>query len=218
MSARSKKPRKKATSSSSQGSSASSSSGSEEEIEPSAHEWGLSSILTWPEETHGFLFTSRWIPEKPDHGKWYLNVNYQLLDNVRVGMDYRPLTNDASILANWRVFSEKGKWRPALIVGTSNDDFGGFNSQSYYATFAKALHTTKGGTTFSLYGGATHIVELEETRPVGGLHVRHEQWSALFMYSGIQEHFSLSHDIGHHTISFVLFDLELPGVSYSRRF
>ena len=84
-------------------------------------------------------------------------------------MDYRPLTNDASILANWRVFSEKGKWRPGLIVGTSNDDFGGLNSQSYYGTFAKALHTTKGGTTFSLYGGATHIVELEETRPVGGL-------------------------------------------------
>ena len=91
---------------------------------------GIGSILSWPEEPIGFSLYARWIPEKPDHGKWYLNLSYNLTDSLRVGADYRPLTDDVSLLANWRVSPENDSWRPALILGTSNDDFGDINSDS----------------------------------------------------------------------------------------
>lgn len=174
-------------------------------------------FLNWPDEPAGFSLYARWIPEKPPHGQWYLNLGYQFTDSLRAGVDYRPVTRDASVLVNWRVFAEDDSWRPALILGTSNDDFGDINSQSYYGTLSKYLFNV-GETNVSLYGGATYIAELEELRPVGGLHLRRGPWSALFMYSGVDEHISISRDLGNHTISFVLFNLELPGVAYGFRF
>jgi len=100
-----------------------------------------------------------------------MNLSYQVTDWLRLGVDYRPLTDDVSILANVRVFPENDTWRPALILGTSNDDFGDINSDSYYATLSKHLFEA-GGVNVSLYGGATFIEELDEIRPVGGIHLR----------------------------------------------
>lgn len=174
-------------------------------------------LLHWPEDPAGFTLYARWIPEKSDHGQWYLNASYQFTENLRAGVDVRPLTNDVSILANWRVFPENDSWRPALILGTSNDDFGDINSQSYYGTLSKHLFDV-GDANISLYGGATYIDELEELRPVGGLHVRKGDWSAMFMYSGVDEHISVSRDFGNHTLTFVLFDMQLPGIAYGFRF
>lgn len=175
------------------------------------------SILSWPEEPLGFSLYARWIPEKPDHGKWYVNLGYQVTDWLRLGVDYRPLTDDVSLLANLRVFPENDTWRPALILGTSNDDFGDVNSDSYYGTLSKHIAEI-GGVNLSLYGGATYIEDLDEVRPVGGLHLRKEAWSALFMYSGVDEHLSVSRDFGNHVLTFLLFDLELPGIAYGFRF
>ena len=61
---------------------------------------GLGTALQWPEKKLGFNLYARWIPEKPDHGKWYLNLSYQVTDWLRVGADYRPLRDDVSLLAN----------------------------------------------------------------------------------------------------------------------
>ena len=177
----------------------------------------LGSILNWPEEPNGFSLYARWIPEKPDHGKWYLNLSYQFTDSIRAGVDYRPITGDVSLLANWRVFPENDSWRPALILGTSNDDFGDINSNSYYGTLSKHLFEVA-GTNVSVYGGATYIDKLDELRPVGGLHLRRDAWSAMFMYSGVDEHVSISRNIGNHTLTFLLFDLELPGIAYGFSF
>ena len=178
---------------------------------------GLGSILSLPEDPLGFSLYARWIPEKPDHGKWYMNLSYQVTDWFRAGVDYRPLTDDVSILANLRVFPENDTWRPALILGTSNDDFGDINSDSYYGTLSKHLFEV-GGVNVSMYGGATFIEELDELRPVGGLHLKKDAWSALFMYSGVDEHVSISREFGMHTLTFVLFDLELPGIAYGFSF
>lgn len=174
-------------------------------------------FLNWPEDPAGFGLFARWIPEKPDHGKWYLNLSYQVTDSLRAGIDYRPITGDVSVLANWRVFAEDDSWRPALILGTSNDDFGDVNSNAYYGTLSKYLFEI-GGTDVSLYGGATFIQELDELRPVGGVHLRRDAWSAMFMYSGVDEHVTISRDFGNHTLSFVLFDLRLPGIAYGFKF
>ena len=178
---------------------------------------GLGSVLSWPKDPLGFLLSWRWIPKKPDHGKWYVHLGYEVTKSLRAGVDYRPLTEDLSPLANWRVFSENDTWRPALILGTSNDDFGDVNSQSYYGTLSKHV-LELGGINLSLYGGGTYIEELDVLRPVGGLYTRRNAWSAMFMYSGVDEHLTISRDFGNHTLSFVLFDLKLPGIAYSLNF
>lgn len=182
-------------------------------------EWmqDLGVLLGKPEEPNGFSFYFRWIPEKSDHGQLYANIGYQFTDSFRAGLDWRPLTDDVTPLINWRVFSENDTWRPALIVGMSNDDFGDINSDSYYATLSKYVGSI-GETNFSLYGGGTFIEELDELRPVGGIHVSNGPWSGLFMYSGVDPHISVSRKFGNHTLTFLMFDMELPGLAYGFAF
>ena len=177
----------------------------------------IGTALNWPEEPLGFSLNSRWVPELPAQGEWSTSLNYQATDWLSLGVNYRPLTGDASLLANWRVFSEDDGWRPALIVGTSNDDFGDINSDSYYATLSKHFFEVR-GVDVSFYGGAAFIEELDELRTVGGVHLRKGAWSALFMHSGVDEHVSISRDLGNHTLTVLLFNLEFPGLAYGFRF
>ncbi|MEJ6727590.1 MAG: hypothetical protein QNK83_00280 [Akkermansiaceae bacterium] len=177
----------------------------------------LGGFLKKPEEGKGFSFYSRWIPEKPDHGEIYMNLGYQVTDSLRMGLDWRPLTGDVSPLINWRIFSEDDSWRPALIAGMSNDDFGNINSDSYYATLSKHAFVVE-KVNVSFYGGATFIKELDEVRPVGGIHWSRGAWSGLLMYSGVDEHASISRRLGNHTVTFLMFDLKLPGVAYGFSF
>ncbi|MDG2125352.1 MAG: hypothetical protein P8J87_16735 [Verrucomicrobiales bacterium] len=179
---------------------------------------GWKSVFDIPDNKLGFMYSFRWIPEKPDHGKLYMNLSYAVTDYLRLGVDYRPLTDDVSPLINLRVFPEKqDSWRPALILGMSNDDFGDINSDAYFGTFSKHIGNVA-GIDFSPYVGATYIAELEEIRPVGGLHARHGRFSAMFQYSGVDEHASLSYSLGNHTLTFIMFNLKLPGVAYNIKF
>ena len=127
------------------------------------------------------------------------------------------LSNDIDFAANWRVLPEKKGWQPAVILGTSNDDFNDIKSQSYYGTVSKYLGEL-GNFQLSPYTGATYIEELGDFRPVAGLHVRNGAWSAMFSYSGANEHLSLSRLIGNHTTSFIYWGLKYPGVSWTFRF
>ena len=117
------------------------------------------------------------------------------------------------MLGTWRAISETDV-RPALILGTSNDDFKEINSQSAFATFSKA-YGDPDSLVASPYGGAVYIFELEEWRPVGGLHLRYRDVSSLLQYSGADTHLTLSYTRTIHTLSLVLFGLELPGLAYS---
>jgi hypothetical protein len=177
----------------------------------------LGGFLKKPEDKKGFAFYSRWIPEKPDHGKVYMNLSYQVTDSLRAGLDWRPLTGDVSPLINFRAISEDDGWRPALILGMSNDDFGNINSDSYYATLSKHAFVVE-KVNVSVYGGGTFVRELDEIRPVGGIHWSRGAWSGLLMYSGVDEHVSISRRLGSHTVTFLMFDLKLPGMAYSFTF
>ena len=139
------------------------------------------------------------------------------MEGLSGGLDYRPLSNDIDFAANWRAVSEKKGWQPAVIFGTSNDDFNEIKSQSYYGTVSKYLGEL-GNFQFSPYTGATYIEELGDFRPVAGLHVRNGAWSAMFSYSGANEHLSLSRLIGNHTTSVIYWGLKYPGVSWTFRF
>ena len=141
----------------------------------------------------------------------------QFTDFLRAGVDYRPLTDDVSPLINLRVFPEDDGWRPALMLGMSNDDFGDINSDAYFGSLSKYVGNV-GGVDISPYIGATYIKDLDEVRPVGGLHLRYDAFSTMFQYSGVDEHLSFSYNLGNHTVSFILFNLELPGVAYTFSF
>ena len=175
------------------------------------------SLLDFPQDPLGFLLSFRWIPEKPDHGKIYWHLNYAFSDRLRAGVDYRAITRDVSLQANFRVFSENDSWRPALILGTANDDFGNVSSQHYSAVFSKHLLDLN-GLHLSPYVGAAYIDALGEFRPVAGLHARKGKFSALFSYSGTDEYLTLSYSEGRHTLSFVLFDMDMPGLAWSMNF
>lgn len=175
------------------------------------------SLLDFPQDPLGFLLSFRWIPEKPDHGKIYWHLNYAFTDKLRAGIDYRAITGDVSLQANYRVMSENNGWRPAMILGTANDDFGDISSQHYSAVFSKRLLEHR-GLHLSPYVGGVYIDALDEVRPVAGLHARKGKFSALFSYSGTDEHLTLSYSEGRHTLSFVLFDLDMPGLAWSMNF
>lgn len=175
------------------------------------------SLLNFPEDPLGFLLSFRWIPEKPDHGKIYWHLNYAFTDRLRAGIDYRSITGDVSLQANYRVVSENDTWRPALILGTANDDFGNVSSQHYSATLSKHVAEYR-GIHFSPYVGGAYIEALDELRPVAGLHASKGKFSALFSYSGTDEHLTLSYTEGRHTLSFVLFDMDMPGLAWSWNF
>ena len=97
-------------------------------------------------------------------------------------------------------------------------DVGGdINSDAYFGSLSKYVGNV-GGVDISPYIGATYIVDLDEVRPLGGLHLRYDAFSIMFQYSGVDEHLSFSYDLGNHTVSFILFNLELPGVAYTFRF
>ena len=174
-------------------------------------------IFYLPEERLGGILNFRWIPEKPDNGKIFTSLRYEINQDLTVGLDYRPLTDNFSFAANWRVISEQGDWKPAIILGTANDDFNDIDSQSYYATASKFLGELA-GFQFSPYAGATYIDELSDLRPVAGLNVRKGVWSVMYQYSGTTDHLSISRQLGRHTASLVLWGMEKPGIAWTYRF
>jgi len=169
--------------------------------------------------------TSRWIPEKGDAGKLYGSISFWLTQNFALGTDYRPLADKAGITATWRALSENpDNWKPALILGTTVDDFrlgdSEIESRAFFGTLSKALPRIDAlNLTLSPYAGAVYIDELEELRPLGGLTLRHQSFSLMVQYSGTDTHLSLSRKItGNLGASFILWGMEMPGVALRWRF
>ncbi|MCP4849605.1 MAG: hypothetical protein GY899_16830 [Verrucomicrobiaceae bacterium] len=171
------------------------------------------------------VISSRWIPEKGDAGKIYGSVSFWLTQDFSLGADYRPLADKAGITATWRALSENpDSWKPAIILGTSVDDFRvddrEIQSRAFFGTLSKALPKIDAlNLTLSPYAGAAYIDELDELRPVGGLTLRHESFSLMVQYSGTDTHLSLSRKIsGNLGASFILWGMEMPGVALRWRF
>lgn len=144
-------------------------------------------------------------------------MSYQLVKNLRVGADIRPLTGDVSLLANWRALPETAT-RPALILGTSHDEFGDTASQSYYGTLSKHLFSHN-EFNFSAYAGATYIEKLDDLRPVGGAVISRGKWSSTIMYSGEDTHWVITKKLkNNQSLSLLFFALDLPGVAYGVSF
>ena len=71
-----------------------------------------------------FVLTARWIPEKSDAGQQFMSLRYWITGDLGVGFDYRPVIDQLKFNATYRLVSEDPKgWQPAILLGTSFDDF-----------------------------------------------------------------------------------------------
>ncbi len=171
-------------------------------------------------DTTKLVFSFRWIPEKDDNGQIYFSLRFVVHPDVSIGFDVRPLTDSVGFLATWRALEETER-RPALVWGTSNDDFtvGGVeeNSQALYGMLAKNLFSV-GPVHVAPYAGAAWIFELEELRPLGGVNLGFQNFSTLVQYSGTDTHLNVSYRHEKNVLSFIYWGLKYPGLAYTRRF
>lgn len=172
-----------------------------------------------------FVLTARLIPEKTDAGQQFTSFRYWVTGDPGVGFDYRPLIDQVSFNASYRLVSEDPKgWRPAVLIGTSYDDFtsGGVQTESrtYFATFSKAMPRFKFlGITPSPYIGVAWITKLDEVRPLAGINLVHKEASLMVQYSGTDTHLSLSRRINDKlSISAIYWGLKYPGAALRVRF
>jgi len=176
-------------------------------------------------EKYKFVFTGRWSPEKGESGQVYFSGKYWATDDFGIGFDYRPLVDDVSLTATYRLVSEDPSgWRPAVIVGTSEDDFTDngedVESRSYYLTLSKALPDVElMGITPAPYVGTVWIEELEKFRALAGVSLRHEQATLIYQYSGTDSHLTLSRSINENlSISAIYWGMKYPGLGMRFRF
>lgn len=172
-----------------------------------------------------FVLTARWIPEKSDAGQQFMSMRYWVTANLGVGFDYRPLIDQMRFNATFRLVSEDPKgWRPAVLLGTSFDDFTSdgvqTESRSYFATFSKAMpHLKFFGIIPSPYAGAVWITNLDEVRPLVGINLAHKEASLMVQYSGTDTHLSLSRKINDNlSLSAIYWGMKYPGGGLRYRF
>ena len=142
-----------------------------------------------------------------------------------MGFDYRPLIDQFSFSATYRLISEDPKgWRPAVVIGTTYDDFTSNGvevaSRAYFATVSKAMPKLKVlGITPSPYVGAAWISRLDELRPLAGVRFSHKEASLMLQYSGTDTHLTLSRRINDNlSFSAIYWGLKYPGAALRVRF
>ena len=176
-------------------------------------------------EQHKFVFTGRWIPEKGDSGQLFSSFKYWIMPDLGIGFDYRPLVDDVSLTATYRLISEDASgWRPAVIMGTSEDDFTEksieVNSRSYFLTVSKAFPELEFlGIKPAPYAGAVWIDELDKVRPLAGISFRHKQASLMYQYSGTDSHLTLSRALNKNvSVSAIYWGMKYPGLGMRVKF
>ena len=172
-----------------------------------------------------FAFSGRWIPEKGDAGQIFFSAKYWVTNDLGIGIDYRPRVDHISWTATYRALSEDVEsWRPALILGTSVDDFTEGSTQvesrSYFATFSKSFNDHKlWGITAAPYVGAVYIDKLDKVRPLAGVNFRHKEASLMIQYSGTDTHLTLTRSLSDNlSVSAIYWGLKYPGLGMSLRF
>ncbi len=176
-------------------------------------------------DSFGFVFTGRWIPEKGDSGQIFSSFKYWISDDLGVGVDYRPLVDSVTMTATYRAISEDPfGWRPAMIVGTAEDDFTykgeSVESRSYFFTLSKAMPDVDFcGIVPAPYAGAVWIEEIGEVRPLVGVHLRHDIGTMMIQYSGTDTHLTVSRAINDNTsLSAIYWGMKYPGLGIRMRF
>jgi len=171
------------------------------------------------ENTDGnrWTFGVRLIANQVDRARWRNTLTYRFRPRLTAGVEYNPLAEKVSPLANVVALTETPK-RPALILGTSSDRIGTPYGQSYYATLSKDLSEGT-GLPISPYVGMAYGTFEDRFRPIGGLNIRfNERWSSTVLFDGVRVHPLVNYARGRHQFGILFERGRNPGVSYSLSF
>jgi hypothetical protein len=108
-----------------------------------------------------------------------------------VGIEWNPLAEKVSPLANWRAISETDS-RPAIILGTSSDRIGTPSGQSFYVTASKDLSPWL-RVPLAPYVGVAYGTYEDKARAIAGLNIYFPaSVSSLVIYDGVKVHPTVS--------------------------
>ncbi len=168
---------------------------------------------------HNFKWTYgvRVVANQIDRAKWRNTLTYRFHPRLTVGVEYNPLADKVSPLANIVAITETHA-RPALIIGTSSDRIGTPSGQSFYATLSKSLkHHT--GLPVAPYVGVAYGTFDDRARVIGGLNISfNERWSSTILFDGVRVHPLLNYTHGRHQFGMILERGRNAGASYSISF
>jgi hypothetical protein len=135
-----------------------------------------------------------------DRAKLRATVSYDLLPELRVGIEANPRDDDYGPIVNWRVVDETAE-RPAIVLGTSSDRIGTPSGRAVYATASKDVEDWT-GLPVAPYVGVSYSGFDHAFDPIGGLVVRWpERFASTHFYDGDNVHHLLSYSFeGGHTV------------------
>jgi hypothetical protein len=169
------------------------------------------------ENDYKWTYSVRVIAKQIDRARWRNTITYRFHPRFTAGLEYNPLANKVSPLANAIILTETHT-RPAVIIGTSSDRIGTPSGQSFYATLSKNLkHWIK--LPVSPYAGVAYGTYEHRTRPIAGLNIKlEERWTSTILFDGVRIHPLLNYTRGRHQFGVILERGRHPGVSYSISF
>lgn len=164
-----------------------------------------------------WTFGVRVISNQIDRARWRNTLTYRFHPRFTAGIEYNPLADKTSPLANLVVLTETDK-RPALILGTSSDRIGTPSGQSFYATLSKNLKRAT-GLPIAPYAGIAYGTFEERLRAIGGLNISlSERLTSTILFDGVRVHPIIIYTRGRHQFGLILERGRNPGASYSVSF
>jgi hypothetical protein len=169
------------------------------------------------ENNYKWTYGVRLISYQIDRATWRNTLTYRFHPRVTAGIEYNPLAEKVSPLANVVAIIETHR-RPALIFGTSSDRIGTPSGQSFYATLSKNLkHATK--LPLAPYVGVAYGTYEDRARVIGGLNINLESgWSSTILFDGVRVHPLINYTRGRHQFGVIMERGRHPGISYSISF
>jgi hypothetical protein len=170
------------------------------------------------EETeYKWTFGVRWIADQIDRATWRNTLTYQFHPRFRAGLEYNPLADDVSALANALVVTET-EFRPAVILGTSSDRIGTPEGEAFYGTVSKDVSEWV-KLPLAPYAGVSFGTFEDRWRPIAGLKVSFtERLDSTVLFDGVRVHPTLNYSVGRHVFGIILVGGKDPGASYSISF
>ncbi|MDX2472596.1 MAG: hypothetical protein QNL91_02715 [Candidatus Krumholzibacteria bacterium] len=136
------------------------------------------------------MFSARYVDTDVERARWRFTLNYKLVRNLQVGVEFNATIAEFTPLATLFVLTETAG-RPAFFLGTSSDRIGSpEGTQAYYATTSK--HLPGLGTTgyFSVnYSEWDDRINV----PFGAAQELGRDFAVRYMYDGEKSHALLDH-------------------------
>jgi hypothetical protein len=164
-----------------------------------------------------WTFGARVLANQIRRARLRTTLTYQAHPRLSLGLEYNPLADSVSPLANALVRTETERL-PAVMLGTSSDRIGTPHGQSFYLTASKNVEQWV-RLPLSPYAGVAFGTYDDEWVPIAGGELRLPKGFSLNgIFDGHHGHGLLNYSRGRHVISLVMVRWKHPGLSYSISF